>query len=94
MTLVAIDREEVERGEGHGAPRPGAPVKDGLDAFAAVAGHSLAVEDRGRDRPADLTQPGEPWKGDQLPSRAAEGVDGAMVAHMNPRWPSSLGSAP
>ena len=57
---VAVQLEEVERGEGHGAARPVARLEDGLDALAAVAGHGLAVEDRRRDGPADLAQPGEP----------------------------------
>ena len=79
---LAVELEEVERGERHGAARPVARLEDGLDALAAVAGHGLTVEDGRRDRPADVAEPGQPWKADQLPARAAERVDGAMVAHV------------
>jgi len=37
-----------------GAARPMARLEDGLDAFAAVAGHGLAVQHGRRDGPADV----------------------------------------
>jgi hypothetical protein len=57
---VAVQLEQIERGEGHGAPRSGARLENGLDALAAVAGHGFAVQHGRRDGPADLLQPGEP----------------------------------
>jgi hypothetical protein len=59
-----------------------ARLEDRLDALAAVARHGLAVEHGRRDGPAELLQPGEPAKPDQLAAGAAEGVDGAMSAHV------------
>ena len=79
---MAVHLEDIERGEGHGAPRPMARLEDGLDALAAVAGDRLAIEDGRRDGPAELAQPGEPRQRDQLAAGSAEGVDGTMVPHM------------
>ena len=50
--------------------------------LAPVAGDGLTVKDRGRDRPADVAEPDQPWKANQLPARAAERVRGAMSAHV------------
>jgi hypothetical protein len=58
-------------------------LEDGLDAFAAIAGHRLAVEDRGLNRPADVAQPREPRKRDQLAARPAEGVNRAVFLDLN-----------
>jgi hypothetical protein len=55
---------------------------DSLNALAAVAGHRLAAQHDRRGGPADLTQPGEARKRDQLAAGAGEGVDGAVVAHV------------
>ena len=68
---VAVQIEEVERGEGHGASRPVARLEDGLDALAAVPGDRLAVRHDRRDGPADLAQPGQPRK-----AGSARGRDG------------------
>ena len=79
---MAVQLEEVERGEGHGAPGPGARLEDGLDALAAVAGHGFTVEDGRRNGPTDLLQPRQPGEPDQLAAGAAEGVQGAMVPNV------------
>jgi hypothetical protein len=79
---LAVKIEEVERGEGHGAPGSVARLEHCLDALAAVPGHRPAAEHRRRDGPAEVAQPGQPGEADQLPAGAAEGVDGAMVAYV------------
>ena len=91
---LAVQLEEVERGEGHGAPRPVARLEHGLDALAAVAGHGLAVQHGRRDRPADLAQPGEP--GSRISSRPGRLKAWTVRCSRTwscARWPSSLGSA-
>jgi hypothetical protein len=60
-------------------------LEDGLDALAAVPGHRFAVQHGRRYGPAELAQPCQPGKRDQLAAGAAEGVDGAMVAHVELR---------
>jgi hypothetical protein len=40
---VAVQLEEVEGGEGHGAARPMARFKNGMDALAAIAGDEATV---------------------------------------------------
>ena len=47
---VAVELEEVERGERHGPARPGARLEDGLDALATVAGHDFAARPTGHIR--------------------------------------------
>jgi hypothetical protein len=54
-----------------------------LIALAAVAGHGFTVQQGRREGPADLAQPREARQADQLAAGAAEGVDGAMVAHVD-----------
>jgi hypothetical protein len=79
---VAVQLEEVERGERHGAARPVARLEDGLDTLAPVVGDRLTAKDTGRDRPADVAEPDQPWKANQFPARAAERAHGAMSAHV------------
>ena len=61
---------------------PVASLEDGLDALASVTSDGLTIKDRGRDRPADLAEPGQPWKANQLPARTTERVHDAMSAHV------------
>ena len=85
MTLSPSTSRTSNAAKAMGLPGSIARLEDGLDALAAVAGHRLAIEDGRRDRPADLAQPRQPRQPDQLTAGAAEGVDGAMVAHVELR---------
>jgi hypothetical protein len=59
---------------------PEGPIrKHGLDAFGAVAGHCLSVQQGRRDGPAKFAQPDQSREPDQLAAGTAEGVDGALV---------------
>jgi hypothetical protein len=88
----AIELQEVERGERHGATRSVARLENGLDVLAPVSGDGLTVKDGGRDGPADVAKPGQARKANQLPARTAERVRDAMSADMELRTlPVELG---